>query len=112
MTKIKFEADGDRYILSARGHATGSVEVCAAISGILYALAGYLCYAEATEHERRMESADVLLDYSGPERVEAAYAMAMIGLELLEGEYPELIRVEARGAGGASPSPTKDKGKK
>lgn len=42
MTRIYAEMDGPRCTISAQGHATGSVEACAAISGILYALAGYV----------------------------------------------------------------------
>lgn len=45
MTQVYAERDGQRCILSAQGHATGSVEACAAVSGILYALAGYVTNA-------------------------------------------------------------------
>ena len=41
MTTVYAERDGTRYTLFANGHATGHPEVCAAISGILYALGGY-----------------------------------------------------------------------
>lgn len=95
MTKIYTETDGDRHILSAKGHATGSVEVCAAISGILYALAGYLTLEESAKVNRHhMESANVLLDYSGGDRVESAYSMAMVGLLQLRDAYPELVEVK------------------
>ena len=60
MTQVYAERDGQRCILSAQGHATGSVEACAAVSGILYALAGYVTnamrerYVEVyTDGERR-----------------------------------------------------------
>ena len=45
MTKVYAERDGNRCILSAQGHAIGSEQVCAAVSGLLYALAGYLTNA-------------------------------------------------------------------
>ena len=41
MTKVRAMRRGDHYAVHARGHATGSPQVCAAISGLLYALAGY-----------------------------------------------------------------------
>lgn len=95
MTRVYIETDGKRHILSARGHATGSAEVCAAVSGILYALAGYLTLEESAQaHKHRMESADVLLDYSGGVRVESAYAMATVGLLQLRDAYPKLVEVE------------------
>ena len=45
MPQVYAERDGQRCILSAQGHATGSVEACAAVSGILSALAGYVTNA-------------------------------------------------------------------
>ena len=98
MTKVYAERSGNRCILSAKGHATGSVEVCAAVSGILYALAGYLanavheCYIEF--YENRVEDADVLLDFNGDECTAAAFEMAVIGLAQIGQQYPEFLRVE------------------
>lgn len=42
MTNVTVRQENDRYEITARGHATGSVGGCAYISGILYSLAGYL----------------------------------------------------------------------
>ena len=98
MTQIYAERSGNRCILSAQGHATGSVEVCAAVSGILYALAGYLTNAVTERYiefyENRMEEADVLFDFNGDEQTAAAFEMAVIGLLQIVQQYPEFLKVE------------------
>lgn len=98
MTKVYIEADGNRRILSARGHATGSSECCAAISGILYALAGYLENVQAEEelriYDRRMEEGDVYIDVRVGQKADAAFDMTVCGLLQIEKKYPEFIRVE------------------
>ncbi len=114
MTQVYFEQDGPRRILSAKGHATGSEIVCAAISGILYALAGYLRNAEgwgkAEVFTCSMESGDVILDAVGGAGVDAAFEVAVIGLLQIGSAYPELLRVEEHGVPRASrPTKVKDK---
>ena len=98
MTQVHAERSGNRCILSAKGHATGSVEVCAAASGILFALAGYLANAIRERYiefyENRMEEADVLLDFNGDECTAAAFEMAVIGLAQIGQQHPEFLRVE------------------
>lgn len=98
MTRVYADMIPGAYLLRAEGHATGSTEVCAAVSGLLYALAGYLENAaeegSVTCLRRRMESADVFLHYTGDQRAEAVFAMAVIGLKQLEKQYPELVQVE------------------
>ena len=100
MTQVYAERSGNRCILSAQGHATGSVEVCAAVSGILYALAGYLTNAVRERYiefyENRMEDADVLLDFNGDDCTAAAFEMAVIGLAQVGQQYPEFLQVEYR----------------
>ncbi len=97
MTRVSIEHDGDRYRLSARGHAAGSVEGCAFISGILYSLAGYLANEEEILlDKRRMEPGDVELRFRGGTRAEAAYEMAVIGLKQLERSFPDVIQVTER----------------
>lgn len=95
MTQVWAEITENSGLLRADGHATGSPEVCAAVSGILYALAGYLVNAEAKglakATARRMESGHVCLRYEG--QVREVYEMAVIGLLQLEKSYPELVKV-------------------
>lgn len=98
MTWVYAEMAEGRCYLSARGHATGSEQGCAFISGILYALAGYLTNAEAEGRARlsrlKLEPGDVAIRAEGDERTEAAFDMALIGLRQLEKEHPELVKVE------------------
>lgn len=99
MTRVYLEKDGDRYLVSVQGHAAGSDAVCAAASGIVYALAGYLANErEKVETEAvRLESGNACLRFRGGERAEAAYRMTMIGLLQIEKKAPEYIQVEAQG---------------
>ncbi len=98
MTWVYAKLESGRYFLSAKGHAVGSEQGCAFISGILYALAGYLVNAEAEGHARlgrmKLEPGDVAIRAEGDERTEAAFDMALIGLRQLEKEHPELVKVE------------------
>lgn len=100
MTRVYIEQDGDRCILSARGHATGSEQVCAAISGILYALAGYLTNAVRERYveiyEYRIKSGDVRLDFNGDGGTTAAFEMAVIGLLQIEQGSPGYVSVKIR----------------
>ena len=98
MTQVYAERDGQRCILSAQGHATGSVEACAAVSGILYALAGYVTNAMRERYVEvytwRMESGDVQLDFNGDDGTAAAFEMAVIGLAQVAQAHPEQVQVE------------------
>ena len=99
MTKVYAERDGNRYTVHAQGHATGSPEVCAAISGILYALAGYVRNAtdgSTIEYDERLESGSVNLHFCGGPGAAGAFDMAVIGLKQIEAKYPDLILVEYR----------------
>lgn len=98
MTSVYAGADGARRVLSAKGHATGSVQVCAAVSMLMYALAGYLCQAEEEGRAEvwgcRLDSGDAVLDWQGDELTAAAFDMAVGGLAMLAEKYPEFVRVE------------------
>lgn len=96
MTQVYCEKYGIRYKVRAKGHAEGSPEVCAAVSGLLYALAGYLENGDGMMNiiTRRMESGNVSLDFEGGIRAEAVYNMALIGLLQIEKSHPEYIKVE------------------
>lgn len=98
MTRIYAEMDGPRCTLSAQGHATGSVEACAAISGILYALAGYVTNAKQERYIEfytwMVESGKVLLDFNGDEGTTAAFEMAVIGLLQIAKAHPEQVCME------------------
>ncbi len=94
MTKVTARREGGRYAITAKGHATGSVGGCGYISGVLYALVGYLVNeGEIQVDGWEMEPGDVVLRFRGGERAEAAYGMALMGLKQLEQSHPELIQV-------------------
>lgn len=97
MTTVYAERDGTRYTLFANGHATGHPEVCAAISGILYALGGYIKNAEGGStlaYDQTMESGRVAFHFNGDAAAGGAFDMAVIGLKQIEAKYPGCIRVE------------------
>lgn len=99
MTRIRYgkqrgEDGRERYVLTAQGHATGSTEFCAAISGILYSLAGYLVNEKGIQVDRcKMEPGNVELQAQGGIRAETAYEMAVMGLKQLEKSDPKLVKV-------------------
>lgn len=98
MTSIYIEVDGGRVLVTAQGHATGSDNMCGAISGILYALAGFVHNKEregtATIYAFRAEPGDFVLHFHADGDAMAAVEMTTIGLQQLEQAEPELIRVE------------------
>ena len=100
MTSVYAERSGHRCILSAQGHATGSEQVCAAVSGLLYALAGYLTNAIRERYiefyKNEMEDGSVLLDFNGDEATTAAFTMTVIGLQQIAQSYQDFLQVEYR----------------
>ena len=99
MTRAYIESENGRYLLALSGHATGDERVCAAISGLAYALAGYLENAEEHVSEvytRKLEPGRVLLHVRGDACVRAVWELCTIGLLQLEKAYPGLISVEIR----------------
>ena len=98
MTQVYAELEGGRCLLALDGHATGSPEMCAAISGIVYALAGYLSNGErdgfAEVYHMELESGRVRIHCRGDDRVTAACEMAIIGLGQLGKARPDLIQMD------------------
>lgn len=94
MTKIYAKRQGNYCELVAEGHATGSVTVCAAVSGLLYALAGYAVNAEKAERVRitKLHIKDAMVDIRGI-GFRDAWEMAVIGLQQIEKLYPAFISV-------------------
>ena len=98
MTNITIQNDGRIYRLTAAGHATGKPEACAAVSGIVYALGGYLKNLEragsVTLDAFRLASGAAELAASGP-AAEHPFGMAAVGLMQIAARYPEQVRVDA-----------------
>lgn len=95
MTSVNVSSLNGRYIIQAEGHATGSPEVCAAISGIIYALAGALNNSETIRSEEvSVESGKIRIEFYGGDDAEAMYLMTTIGLMQIAEAYPQYIEVE------------------
>ena len=94
MTKVLAKNGNGRYYIKADGHATGSPIVCAAISGIIYALAGYLGNSESIRCEEiKLSDGSAELEFYGGDDAEAVYMMTVIGLMQIEEQHPEYIEV-------------------
>ena len=95
MTKITLQEGGGKFRLTATGHATGSREVCAAVSGLVYALGGRLLELEEAGRARvtalRLESGEADIEAEG-EGARDAFAVAGAGFSQLAGRYPDYIR--------------------
>lgn len=98
MTQIYAELEGGRCLLAVDGHATGSAEVCAAISGLVYALAGYAANAEsegrAEIFTEELESGKVRLHLHGDDRTVGACEAILIGLLQIAEQFPEYVQME------------------
>lgn len=94
MTKVFAKEHGGHFYISATGHATGSVEVCAAISGLLYALCGYLQNSEnVSDVSFKLCDADASVSFYGEAEARAVYEMTLIGLLQIEQTNKEYISV-------------------
>lgn len=98
MTKGYAEMDDSRCFLSLYGHATGSCEVCAAISALAYAMAGYLTNAElegrAEVYTMKMEGGSVVIHASGDERCVGACEAVLLGLRQIAEQYPDYLSMD------------------
>lgn len=101
MTKITLQEGGGKFRLTAAGHATGSREVCAAVSAIVYALANYLQTLELEEGVKaevftmRLKSGDTILEAEGGDEVRRAFELTAAGLARIaeDKKYMPYLRV-------------------
>lgn len=97
MTRIYAErgTNNGRCYLSVKGHATGSSQVCAAVSGLVYALAGYLMNATGVDvRGESLESADAVIDFFGDQMAVGAFLCTVIGLRQIAKEYGDFVEME------------------
>ncbi len=95
MINADFSRCADRLSLEISGHA-GYVQessdiVCAAVSGIFYALLGYIKNECAELEIKRLGSGDALIECSLD--AEAALKFAYIGFLQIEISYPGTVKV-------------------
>ncbi len=98
MTRVTLERDGERYAVSARGHAP-TRELCAAISCLLYTLAGWLRGApDAEPVTERLSPGDARLVWYGGAGSGAVFSLMATGFLQLQLAAPEALQVEVREA--------------
>lgn len=96
MTDVYLEQDGNRYTVFARGHATGSPEMCAAVSTLLYSLAGWLHNAPADILTEKLEPGDACLSYQGDGDDETVFGFITIAFLQLQKSDPAHIKVDVK----------------
>ncbi len=95
MTKVTATYMPDTKIceLYVYGHATGSEKVCAAVSGLVYSLAGFLINDNGTRMLHQwLEPGDAKLQFICGERGMAAFQMACVGFLQFEKSEPDYIQ--------------------
>ena len=94
MTEItaEFDRQTGHCRIAAKGHATGSDKVCAAISGLLFALAGYAENRRLTPGVQvwtmRLEKGDAVIDYTGDQEAVGAFLAVAVGLLQIARDNP------------------------
>lgn len=96
MTVVRISAEKNLCILTAKGHAgysdSGNDIVCAGISTMLYALAGYVSNSGLESHIR-MAPGDVEIACTGD--TQQVFLMTYIGLAQLAEKFPKNISISA-----------------
>lgn len=96
MTQVYLEQNGRRYMVSCQGHATGSVEACAAVSCLVYTLAGWLRNTSVQVVKEKLEDGDALIQFHGGVAAETAFDMITVGFLQLQAQYGDYISVDFR----------------
>ena len=94
MTHVYLEQDGNRYPVTAKDHATGSVEMCAAISTLVYTLEGWLRNSTVLVLECTVEDGHVHIVFAGGSNCETVFDMVTVGFLRLQATDPEHVCVE------------------
>lgn len=98
MTRVSFDYGLDNLAIRAEGHATGSEEVCAAVSSLTLSLLGYVLNeqrrGEALISQQVLEPGRFYLRASGGDKLRGAFEMTKQGMEQLQNSFPEFVAVE------------------
>ena len=92
MTIVTLERSKRKYYIHARGHATGSPECCAAVSCLLYTLAGWLKNSRCKVEDASLDDAHAFFCWHG-RKAGTAFEMMAVGFLQLEKTCPEHICV-------------------
>lgn len=101
MTSVQaiYEGPEGLYGLEVRGHAEGKPTVCSAVSGLVYALAGWLeNHPECATLKRELKPGKAWLLFRGGSEARAAMDTAVIGLAQIAEAEPEEVSVEVKKA--------------
>lgn len=116
MIRAYFIDDGDELELTIHGHADydehGKDIVCAACSGITYALLAFL--EDRGEEVAQIvgpvvESGCFFIACKGTENIQAAFHMAALGLRRIASQYPGHVMIQYSGKAGDSREKTAGK---
>lgn len=95
MTRVTLREYDGRYSVICEGHATGSVETCAAVSTLVYTLLGYLKNAGGVAVENEVIADGYAeIEFSGGECAAVAYELISIGflqLAQAKGNFIEIF---------------------
>lgn len=91
MVKATIQSRGGVHRIECVGHATGSIQVCAAVSGLITALAGYLinCGGEKIR-QLDMRAGYSVIEFKGENK---AFQLTKTGLLQIANSYPEYFCV-------------------
>lgn len=94
MTRVRLTKRGNAFTVAADGHATGSKEVCAAVSCLICTLASWLGTHDeiASSIAIRDGAASAEISFSGKE-AESVYDFVRTGFLALSERYGEYISV-------------------
>ena len=99
MTCITLSNSEGRYTVEAQGHATGSVQACAAVSALMYSLAGYLANADGIElYSEDIADGFFAVEFSGEHAAQFIYDFCLIAFLQLEKNYADFVTVKAKTA--------------
>lgn len=99
MTKVEITIAEPRYAIILDGHATGSAEVCAGISALMFSLAGFL---DNNADELFLSSVKmdnpgwgyIMFELEDPSpKIKGAFELIQIGLLQIQETYPEYCEV-------------------
>lgn len=95
MIQVTLSRKQTHFIVSAYGHATGSPEMCAAVSCLIGTLDGWIRNAgdDAQIHKEQMGCGNAFLEWSGEASSMAVFDAVRIGFLQLELSEPSLISV-------------------
>ncbi len=96
MTRVELTRRGDVYRVYCSGHAAGSPEICAAVSCLVYSLAGWTRLAPVRRLRERLESGEAELVFHArecPAEARGAFELVRAGFMQLESLEPEMISV-------------------